>query len=152
MDAQTMENPLMPEGAPQAPGPEQAPGPQAAGEAASPDDLMAKYAKLQKAGQILDTSISGLVRLAELGDTIEQADVVHESGVLVAEGIDAAAMASMLAEMPEKGDLLQEWVNGHLADMAQRQAQLQFVTRAVRQEIGVASMRELMVQYAQNGG
>lgn len=137
----------MPQGAP---APIAEPQAEPAGAPQAPD-MMAQYDKLRSAGAMIDVSIEGLIRLAELGDTIEQSDVVRESGVLVAKGIDSAAMASMLAEMPEKGDLLQEWIQGHLADMAQRQAQLQFVTRAVRQQIGVGAMQGLMQQYAENG-
>lgn len=138
-----MENALVPQQP--APAPQAAPSPQAA-------DPFVQYDKLMAAGKLLDAVSAGLMELHELGDTVTGEDVTRVAGELVAKGLDATAMAGMLAEMPEKGELLAQWVDAHLADLAEREAQLEFVTKGLRQQLGVQAMRGLMAQYAENGG
>lgn len=130
-------------------GPVSAPAP---GPVPGSDSLMAQYDKLRVAQHMLDVTQEGLDRLAALGDTVTTEDVVHEAGVLVAQGLDPIEMAGMLAEMPEKGEQIVEWLAGHVQDLAEREAQLQMVTRAVRQEIATGAMRKLMVQHAESEG
>ncbi len=115
-------------------------------------DPFVQYDKLMAAGKLLDAVQAGLMSLHDLGDTVSGEDVTHVAGELVAQGLDATAMAGMLAEMPEKGELLAQWVEEHLADLAEREAQLDFVTKGLRQQMGVDAMRGLMAQFAQNGG
>lgn len=144
------QNGLMPQQQGQMPG--AMPGAPAASAPAQPSQMFAQYDKLMAAGKLLDAVQAGLMSLHDLGDTVTGADVTKVAGELVAKGLDATAMAGMLAEMPEKGELLAQWVEGHLADLAEREAQLDFVTKGLRQQMGVEAMRGLMIQHAQNGG
>lgn len=146
-------------GAQQQSGPTPAPAPSPAG---SPDPvpdlssepltaLHAQYSKMRTAEKMMDSVKNGLVELAKLGDTVTTEDLIRESGKLVAEGLDPKQMAGMLADAPEKGDLLSEWVDQHLQQSIMMGSQLEFAIRGVRQEIGVRAMHGLMVQHAENG-
>lgn len=144
--------------APPQSGPPGAPDPSAAGASAVPDyssepltALHAQYAKMRQAEKMMDSVKNGLVELAKLGDTVTTEDLIRESGKLVAEGLDPKQMAGMLADAPEKGDLLSEWVDQHLQQSIMMGSQVEFAIRGVRQEIGVRAMHGLMMQHAENG-
>lgn len=152
-------NALVPQGAPQqGPGPQdsvQGPVPQgdpSAQAPQSPEELMAHYSKLRSAEQTLGAIKAQLDQLSALGDTITPEDVIVATGRLVGLGLSPNSLAGMLADMPQKGDLLAQWIAERDADIAQRSAQLDFVTRGVRQQIGVGAMHGLMIHHAENTG
>lgn len=147
------ENALMPQGAaPAGPAPAPQAVPQAEPNAHGAPPLYAQYQKLQAAESMLSTVRTGLEALASLGDTVTPEDVVREAGLLVAHGLDPVQMAGMLSDMPEGGELLVGWIQGHLVDVSNREAQLAPVMNSVRQELGVQAMHGLVEHHFANTG
>lgn len=150
-----LDNQLMPPGmqdaaAPAGPGPQGAPAGPAG--APAPQNLMAQYQKLQQAGAMLGAVRQGLDSLMALADTVTPQDVVGEAGKLVALGLDPVQIAGMLADMPEEGDLLVEWIAQQDQGIHAREAQLAQMTQAVRHDLGVSAMRDLMAHHFQTTG
>ena len=119
---------------------------------AAPQDIHAQYAKLMQASDTLDATKASLDALLGLGDTVTPEDVVKEAGKLVGYGLSPTAVATMLVDMPQKGDMLAEWVQQQDQGVAQRVAQLSLVTNAVRHKMGVDAIQGLMVHHAQATG
>lgn len=134
----------MPPGAPSA-------MPQGAPPAEAPQtNLLSEYQKLRQAGAMLGAVRQGLDKLTSLADTVTPQDVVTEAGKLVALGLDPVQIAGMLADMPQEGDLLVEWIAQQDGGIRQRQQQLDQMTQAVRHDLGVESMRGLMAHHFAN--
>ena len=130
-----------------------APMPAPTGPAPSPgvspvQALSAKYDKLTSARSTLDKVRVEMDSLVKLGDSVTPEDVIKAAGGLVAAGLEPAAVASLLGDMPEGGQALQAWVAQHDQDVQQREAQLNQVHRAVRHQMGATAMRTLMMNAA----
>lgn len=107
--------------------------------------MQAHYDKLMKAKETLDKVREQMDGLAALGDTVQHEDVVKSAGELVGSGLSAAAVASILADMPAlPGEALSMWVAEQDAQVRQREVQLMQVTDQVRHQMGVAAVQHLM--------
>lgn len=145
-----MDNPLMPQGMapPEANVDPGAIGPQAAPAGGPPqmqsfEQLAAGYDKLQEAQGTLQKVRGVMDQLAGLMDTVTAEDVIEGAGVLVANGLDPVAVAGLLAEMPDGGEQLAEWIATHDQQMKEREAQLAQVSTVLRQRLGTAALAGL---------
>ena len=150
------QNALMPQGAdaPAGSGPEDDPGAQGMpGQAPPPPaDPMVQYQKLQVAEKTLGIARSGLAKLAELGDTVTPEDAMKEVGLLVAAGLSPVSVAGMLADMPQQGDLLAEWVKKQEMDVAKRGVQLGFIMTGLRHHLATGALQGLVIHHIQETG
>lgn len=108
------------------------------------EQLSSHYDKLTDAKKKLDIAREGMDGLVKMGDTVDIPAVVKVAGRLVAEGLDPAAMAALLAEMPEKPELLVEWIQQHDQQLVQREEDLGKMQMVVRHQLGVEGLRALM--------
>lgn len=108
------------------------------------EQLNSHYDKLQEAQEKLAEARSGLDSLVKMGDTVDVADVVKVAGRLVAKGLDPTSMVSLLSEMPDKPEMLVEWLHQHDQQLAQREEDLAKVSLVVRHQMGVEGLRALM--------
>lgn len=131
--------------------PQQQAAPQTAGPIApqdSMDNVQASYDKLRSGQAMLGKVRNGLDGLMKLGDTVSTEDVVKAAGNLVAAGLTPEGMATLLAEMPEKSEQLQEWIAQHDQDVNKRMADIDKMTDQYRHQLGVEGMQRLLA----NGG
>lgn len=98
----------------------------------------------------LQTMNGALAKLAAMGDTITEEDVVKAASDLVSKGTHSAnEMASILADMPP-GKGIAAWIAGHLqANIVTTQKLAQMHTLA-RHEMGASGLR-LMQQLGAGG-
>jgi hypothetical protein len=136
--------PSAPQGQMPAQAPQGAPAPQAP---PTLDQVSAAYDKLKAGQQMLDKVRKGLDTLVKLGDTISQEDVIKVAGKLVAAGLTPEGMATLLSEMPEKSEMLQEWIAKHDQDVTQREQQLNQMTDQYRHQMGAMAMEQLVAQH-----
>lgn len=109
-----------------------------------PPSLGTAYGKLQEARGKMDVIQNALAKLMSMGDMVKQEDVIKAAGKIVAAGVDAKGIAAMLADMPDKGELLAPWIAQHKEQIDQKEQQLDEVTHSVRHQLGVQSMQQLM--------
>ena len=110
------------------------------------EQAKAHYAKTTAADSMLNSVRAELDKLTSLGDTVTSEDVIQAAGRLVAAGLTPMAMAGLLADMPEGGQALANWVAVHDQDVTQREAQLAPVHALVRHQVGVTGLHSLMQQ------
>lgn len=109
------------------------------------DAARARFDVAQKNFREMDLINSALEKLSEKGDMIEQEDVIKAASKLVAKGIEADSMASLLSTMPEKGEAIAGWL-GQLSDFAaQQEVYLKEEMKEARFQLGVIGMRGLMI-------
>lgn len=108
------------------------------------DQAAARFAKMKQACQTLDKVRKELDHLVALGDTVTQEDVVKAGSGLVAAGLGAAAVAGILADMPDGGEALQGWVVQHDQETQQREAQAQRALAITRHELGLTAFRHII--------
>lgn len=75
------------------------------------DAAAERYSKMREAKTQIDAVMRVFGGLSQLGDTVSTKDVVKGCGDIVAAGVPAVQMATILADMPEKAPELQAWVN-----------------------------------------
>lgn len=75
------------------------------------DAAAERYSKMREAKAQIDAVMNVFGRLSQLGDTVSTKDVIKGCGDIVAAGVPAVQMATILADMPEKAPELQAWVS-----------------------------------------
>lgn len=106
--------------------------------------LNSHYDKLGEAQAKLKVAREGMDALVAMGDSVGLPDVVKVAGRLVAEGLDPGAMASLLADAPEKTEFLVQWLQEQDKQIAQREEDVARTQLVVRHQMGVEGLRELM--------
>ncbi len=74
------------------------------------DAAAERFAKLREAKAQIDSVMGVFGGLSQLADTVTTKDVVKGCADIVAAGVPAVQMATILADMPEKAPELQAWV------------------------------------------
>jgi hypothetical protein len=105
----------------------------------------AAFEQTSKAVTQMDHVRKGLERLSDRGDMVTPEDVIAEASKLVAHGIDPAALASILADMPQEGggEALGGWVTAHAVSAAQAEQQLMQARAVAQHELGVSAVHML---------
>lgn len=112
----------------------------------SPPALDFAYDRLREARGRMDTIQNVLGGLVKMGDMVTQEDVIKAASKIVASGVDAKGMAAMLADMPEKGELIAPWLAQHAQQINAKEQQLNEVLGSVQHHMGVQAVRQLMQQ------
>lgn len=108
--------------------------------------------KVEESKGRLEVIRQNLDSLLELGDNVTPEDVVKAAGGIVAGGMDAKSIAGMLADMPQGGEALSQWVKTHDADVTQRITQMQQAHSASLHQMGASAMDLLMHHAGQGPG
>lgn len=122
-----------------------------------PDQIMQKnkglreqFDKLKASDTLLGKVASGLLDLAELGDTITPEDVTGKASSFVAAGLSAKAVASILATMPLKSqEALASWVGQYGLQVTQRRQEVESQMSVIGHELAKSGLQLLMVSDAQ---
>jgi hypothetical protein len=109
----------------------------------------AQYDKVADRFANLDAVRQQLQSLRDLGDFVEQDDVVRSASHLVGKGLTPAGLAGLLAGMPKDGQALAGWVEQMWKAMLQREQQLQPVLQKARFAMGVTALQSLAGQHVQ---
>lgn len=83
------------------------------------DQAAARFDKMKEAKQQIDAVLDAFGHLTDLQDTVQVRDVVKACAGIVAAGVPAVQMATILADMPEQPGQLQAWVKDEF-DKAQQ--------------------------------
>lgn len=108
------------------------------------DAALARYEKLAKAGETLAKVRKIMDGLTAKQDMVSEEDVLEGGSELVAAGLGAAAVAGLLADMPQTSEGMQGWVQQHDQDVQKREAQLKQVLVLARHELGLTAMKTLI--------
>lgn len=107
-------------------------------------DIGMAFDKLLEARGKMDVIQNLLSKLVDMGDMVTQEDVIKAASKIVASGVDAKGVAAMLADMPEKGELLAPWLQQHKEQIDAKEQQLTQVTEDVRHHMGVSALQQLL--------
>lgn len=120
------------------------------------DAAAAQFEKVKEAKGQLTVMRQGLDKLSALQDTVTTQDVVNAAAGLVAAGIGATEVATILADMPTQSQALQVWVQEMSASVKDSEAQMAEAEEQSRFELGLSAMGTLMAasaeDYHQAGG
>lgn len=116
------------------------------------EQAQAQYQRMKESQARLVAVRKELDRLVALGDTATSEDLVKAGSGLVACGLQAVAIATLLADAPDSGPELQTWIEQHDAASRQREAQNAQALAVTRHELGSAALRTLMGHGAEQAG
>lgn len=109
--------------------------------AKSHDMALSMYKKTSKALDHLKVMNQTITKLAKMGDTVTEEDVVESAAELVSSGrFSANEAASILADMPQ-GKGLQPWIAMHLQKNMQSLKKLEQMNAIARHEVGASGLR-----------
>lgn len=109
----------------------------------------AAQAKLDKMQEISDQASAvstQLKHLTTLGDLVTEEDVVKSASKIVAAGVPAMSMATLLADMPSGQEALSAWIAGQAQQFQAKEAQIQQLMGVTRYETGLAALRLLSAE------
>lgn len=112
------------------------------------DHLESLHNKVTESVTKMDKLRLGLGKLAKMGDTVTQDDVIGEAGELVAHGLDPMAIASVLADMPQDGQPLAQWVTQRAQAATQKEQQLLQGRDQVQTQLGAQALKIVMAHAA----
>lgn len=93
--------------------------------------------------------VDGLKGLVQKSDTVTREDVIETAGkILGKSGMTANQLATVLADMPQDGQGLAQWLQGHLAQRQQFGERFMMMHSLSRHEMGTSAMRLLMAHHA----
>lgn len=102
------------------------------------------YDKLRQAQGKIEVVQNVLGRLMGLGDTVTQEDVIKGASKIVSSGVSPEGMAAMLADMPDKQELLGPWIAQHKATFDKQDAAISQMAGQVRHQMGVEALQGAM--------
>lgn len=115
------------------------------------NQAVARYRVGQRAQQVVDHIREELDSLMDMGDVVRPEDVIGAAGRLVGKGIGAQQLAELLASMPTMGgEGLASWVRMHDQTIRQTEMALQKETDMSRHQMGIAGMRSLAANAAED--
>lgn len=132
-----------PPGPPQAP----APGPQIG---SAQDAAAAKFNMLKEAQTQVSATDHAIQSLLLLGDTVSSKDVVKAASGMVAAGIPAVEVATILSDMPESTEAIQSWLSEMDQGVKDKQAQVEQAMKGARYKLGLAAMRSIIAHSAED--
>lgn len=138
-------NPLMPQDASANPSPGLGQGSDPIASLESQNNMAsARLKKLDSHAAIITKTRSELDSLVQLGDLVEDEDVIRAVGKVVAAGGSPMPLASMLADAPfGNREALQAWIAQKDASIRQVEAQMSAAHQQARHQIGQTGLRLL---------
>ena len=104
----------------------------------------AQFGKIKEGLGHLENLRSGLDGLMKLGDLVTQDDVVKAGAALVGKGFGSHEIAALLADMPQGGEALQQWIAMHDFQLRQMEMQAKAVMQQASHQMGVDALHVLM--------
>lgn len=127
--------------------PAPAPGPQIG---STQDAAAAKFNTMKEAQTQLSATEHAIQGLMSLGDTVSSKEVVKAASGMVAAGIPAAEVATILADMPETAEAIQSWLGEMDQGLKQKQAQVEQAMKGARYDLGLSAMRSILAHSAED--
>lgn len=109
----------------------------------------AHYSKLEETSIRLGVVRQEMDKLVAMGDQVSQEDVVSAAGLLVAHGIGAVPMATLLADMPTGGEALQAWLRQQDQIIHQNEAQIKAPLAEARHQLAMVGLHNLVGHMAE---
>ena len=104
----------------------------------------AVYQKITSADRMLTRIREEMDKLTNMGDTISPEDVVAAAGRVVAHGVPAREMATLLAGMPtQAGQGLASWIAQQNVAVQQQEAEVARVREIALHKMGVSAVRAM---------
>lgn len=104
----------------------------------------AKFKKLQELDNQLSATRKQVDHLVALGDTVTTEDVIDAASEMVAAGMGAVEVASILADMPDSGEALQKWVAEQDQKVAGLEAQVGELLAGARFKMGTDALQTII--------
>lgn len=142
-------NPLAPQGG-------QAPGPMAPPDAHAPlqqtvqdahQQAAAKVGKIRQAQQMVGKMLGTMDGLSKLGDLVTPEDVMKGAGEIVGHGGDPMQIAGLLADMPQGGEAIAQWLSGNVEKLQGAKANLDQAMAGAQHEAGVAALHSIAMHH-----
>lgn len=112
------------------------------------DAARARFDKVKEAQGQVEATREELDKLVALGDTVTMDDLVEAAAGMVAAGIPAVEVASILAEAPE-GAALQGWVAEQDQKAKEREGQVKQALTGAGQQLAVSGLTHVIAHSAQ---
>ena len=113
------------------------------------DSARALFDKLKEAETQTDAIVDEFKQLVALADTVTTQDVVKGCAGIVAAGVPAMSMATILADMPERQPELQAWVAQKYKDGLAAEQQVAGGLRQARHNLVVAGLQAVLAHSAE---
>lgn len=114
------------------------------------DAAAERYSKMREAKTQIDTVMNVFGRLSQLADTVTTKDVVKGCGDIVAAGVPAVQMATILADMPEKAPELQAWVSDEFKKAQDAEKQIDEGLNVTRHGLITSALYTLVANSAES--
>lgn len=152
-----MDNPMMPQQGQVGPmqqepasGPASAPDPVQAMTAAH-GQTAAQFKKLMQADKQLRAVRASLDSLVNMGDQVQDEDLIKAAGDLTAHGLSPDDLTKLVSQAPPGGgQALQGWLQQQNQDVTQKEAMLQKMLGSVQHQMGVDALHGLMALHMQH--
>ncbi len=109
-----------------------------------------RFAKLREAKKQIDSVMGVFGGLSQLADTVTTKDVVKGCGDIVAAGVPAVQMATILADMPEKSPELQAWVADEFKKAQEAEAKIDEGLAITRHGLITSALHTLIAHSAES--
>lgn len=113
------------------------------------DQAKAQYQKLTDFDQRLKAVRTQLDQLVAKGDTVNTEDLIDAGAELVAHGIGAVPVATLLADAPTTGEALQAWLKQQDQTVTRQEAALQKPLAMARHQMAVAGLHNFVGHMAE---
>lgn len=109
-----------------------------------------QYDKIKSRIGMLDAARKEIESLQDMGDLVDQDDVIKSASNLVAVGFTPEALAGLLADMPTNAQGMANWVDGLEKMMSQREAMLMPLMDQARFRLGTSAIQLLAGHHIAN--
>lgn len=113
------------------------------------DAAAAQFKTIQESKKQIDSVVREFKHLTDLQDTVTTKDVVNAGAGIVASGMPAVNMATILADMPEQPKELQAWVSKEYQQAVVGQQKVDQTVNYLRHQLLVTSFNSLIAHSAE---
>lgn len=113
------------------------------------DTAAEQFKTIKESKAQIDSVMTEFKKLTDLQDTVTTKDVVKGCAGIVAAGVPAVQMASILADMPESGQQLQAWVKHEYEQAVTGDQKISEAMNYLRHQLMTASLHTLIAHSAE---
>lgn len=104
----------------------------------------ARFEKMKEAEAQITATVAEMGKLAAMADTVTSKDVVKACAGIVASGVPAVTIATILADMPEQPGQLQGWVKQKADEATAGEAKVSKLLGQARHQMLVAGLHHVV--------
>lgn len=113
------------------------------------NQVKAQFNQLAEAKKQISATKFEIGQLRDLGDTVTAKDVVKHSAGIVAAGVPAVEVATILADMPEGGQQLQAWVVQKYEEATANEGKVNKLMGIAQHQLAVTSLQNILAHSAE---